>query len=176
MSLNRRSNLDSVLKSRHITLPTEVHLLKAVYGLFSSHGWMWELDFKEGLALKNWCFWTVVLEKTLETPLDSKEIKPVNLKGNQPWIFIGAEAEAPILWSLDAKSQLVGKDPDAGKDWRRERKGATEDEVVGWHHQLSGHEFEQAPGDGEAQGSLSRCSSCGCRVRDSLVTEQQQSV
>ena len=105
--------------------------------------WMWKLDYKESWVLKNWCFWTVVLEKTLETPLESKEIKPVNPKGNQPWIFIGktdAEAEAPILWAPDEKSQLIRKDPDAGKDWGQEEKGVTEDEMVGWQHWLNGHE------------------------------------
>ena len=107
---------------------------------------MWELDHKEGGWPKNWCLWTVVLEKTLESLLDSKEIKPVNPKGNQLWIFTGrtdAEVEAPILWAPDAKSQLIGEDPDAGKDWRQEEKGMTEDEMVGWHHWLNGHEFEQ---------------------------------
>ena len=113
---------------------------------------MWELDYKEGWMPKNCCFWTVVLEKTLESPLDSKEIKPVNPKGNQSEIFIGktdAEAEAPILWPPDEKSQLIRKDPDAGKDWRQEEKGMTEGETVGWYHQLNGHEFEQTPGDDE---------------------------
>ena len=107
---------------------------------------MWELDHKEGYALKNKRFWTVVLEKTLESPLDCKEIKPVNPKGNQPWIFIGrtdVEAETPILWPPDSKNWLIGKDPDAGKDWGQEEKGMTEDEMVGWHHWLDGHEFEQ---------------------------------
>ena len=113
---------------------------------------IWELDHKEGWGLKNWCFWTVALEKTLESPLDCKEIQPVHPKRNQSWIFIGrtdAGAETPILWSPDAKSWPIRKDPDAGKDWRQEEKGMTEDEMVGWHHQLDGHEFEQAPGDGE---------------------------
>ena len=108
--------------------------------------WMWELDYKESWVLKNWCFWTVVLEKTLESPLDSKEIKPVHPKGNQYWIIIGktdAEAKTPILWPPDAKSQLIRKDPDAGKDWRQEKKGTTEDEMVGWHHWFSGHEFDK---------------------------------
>ena len=106
-------------------------------------------------ALKNGCFWTVVLEKTLESPLDSKEIQPFNPKGNQSWIFIGrTEAEALILWPPDAKSWFIGKDSDAGTDRRQEKKGMTEDEMVGWHHRLDGHEFEQAPGDGEGQGSL----------------------
>ena len=112
---------------------------------------------------------TVVLEKTLESPLDSKEVKPVNPKGNQSWIFIGGtdtEAEAPILWPPDAKSQLTGKDPDAGKDWGQEEKGVTEDKVVGWHHWLNGHEFEQALGDDEGQGSLACCSLWGCKELD----------
>ena len=142
------------------------------YGLSSSYVWMWELDHKEGWALKNWCFWTVVLEKTLESPLDSKEIKPVNSKGNQSWIFIGrtdAEAEAPILWPPDAKSRLTRKDPDAGKDWRQEEKGMTE-EMVGWHHRLDGHEYEQAPGVDDGQGSLACCSPWGCKESD--TTEQ----
>ena len=127
----------------------------------SSHVWMCELDHKEGWVPKNWCFWTVVLEKTLESSLDYKEIKPVNPKGNQSWIFIGkpnAEAETLILWPPDAKSQLIRKDPEAGKDWRQEEKGMTEDEMVGWHHRLDGHEFAQALGDGEGQGSLACCS------------------
>ena len=113
------------------------------YGFSSSHTWMWELDHKESRVLKNWCFWTVVLEKTLECPLDCKEIKPVNPKGNQSWIFIGrsnAEVETPILWSCDAKSRLIGKDPDGGKDWRQEEKGTTEDEMVRWYHWLNGCE------------------------------------
>ena len=113
--------------------------------LSTVHVWMWELDHKESWVLKNWCFWTVVLEKTLESPLDCKEIKPFNSKGNQSWIFIGrtdAEAEIPILWPPDAKNWLTGKDPDAGKDRRWEEKGTTEDDMVGWHHQLNGQEFE----------------------------------
>ena len=112
------------------------------YGFSSSHVWMWELDCKEGSELKNWCFWTVVLEKTLKSALDCKEIHPVHPKGNQAWIFIGrtdAEAETPILWPPDAKNWLIGKDPDAGKDWSQEEKGMTEDEMVGWHHQLDGY-------------------------------------
>ena len=110
---------------------------------------MWELGHKEGWVPENWCLWTVVLEKTLESGLDCKEIKPVNPKGNQSWIFIGrtdAEVEAPVLWPPDVRSQLIGKNPDAGKDWRQEEKGMTEGEMVGWHHQLNAHEFEQAPG------------------------------
>ena len=123
--------------------------------------------------MKNWCFWTVVLEKTLESPLDCKEIKPVNPKESQSWMFIGrtdAEAEVPIFWPPDAKSQLIGKDPNAGKDWRWEEKGMTENEMVGWHHWLNGHEFEQAPWDGDGQGSLVCSSPWGCKELD--MTEQ----
>ena len=119
------------------------------YG-FSSYGWMWELDHQESWVPKNWCFWTVVLEMTLESPLDCKEIQPVHPKGNQSWIGkTDVEAETLVFWPPDAKSWLLGKDPDAGKDWRQEDKGMTEDEMVGWHHQLNGHEFVQAPGNGE---------------------------
>ena len=120
---------------------------------------MWELDYKESWALKKWCFLIVVLEKTLESPLLCK-IKPINPKGNQPWMFIGridVEAEAPILWPPDAKNWLTGKDPDAGKDGRQEEKRRTEEEKFGWHHRLNGHEFEQALGDGQGQGSLTYC-------------------
>ena len=130
---------------------------------------MWELDQEEGWMLKKLWFWTVVLEKTLESLLDSKEIKLVNAKGNQSWIFIGrtdAEAEAPVLWPPDAKSQLIGKDPDAGKDWRWKEKGMTEDEMVGWHHQLNEYGFEQTQGGGEGQGSLVCCSWWGHRELD----------
>ena len=139
------------------------------YGFSSFHVWMWELDYKESWALKNWCFWTVVWDKTLESPLDCKEIKPVNPKGNQSWILIGrtdAKAEAPILWPPDLKSWLIWKDPDAGKDWGQEEKGTTEDEMVGQHHQLNGHEFEQTPGDSEGQGSVACYSSWGCKEMD----------
>ena len=152
------TNLDSILKSRDITLPAKVHLK---CGFSSGHVWIWELVYKESWALKNWCFWTVVLEKILESPLDCKEIKPVNLKGNQSWIFIvrtDTEAEPPILWLPDGKSWLTGKDHDAGKDWRQEEKRITEDDMVGWHHQLKGHEFKQALRDGEWQGTLAFCS------------------
>ena len=144
------------------------------YGFPSNHVWMWELDHREGWKLKNWCFWTVVLEKTLESPLDCKEIQPVHPKGDQPWIFIGrADAEVLMLRSPDVKSWLTGKDSDAGKYWSQEEKRATEDEMVGWHHQLNGHEFEQSPGDTEGQGSLACCCSWGCRVWHDWVTEQQ---
>ena len=125
-----------------------------------------ELDHKEGWVAKNWCFWTVVLEKTLENPLDSK-IKPVNPKGNQPWIFIGRmDPEAPILWPPDEKSWLIRKDPDARKGWRQEEKGAAEDEMVGWHHWLNGHESEQTLGDSEGRGSLVPCCPWGCKGSD----------
>ena len=136
---------------------------------------MWELDHKEGWALTNWCFLTVVLEKTLESPLDSKENKPVNPKGNQPWIFIGrTDAAAPILWLPVVKSWLIRKDPDVGNDWRQKEKGMTEDEMVGWHHWLNGHEFEQASGDGEGQGNLVCCSPWSLkRVGRDWMTEKQ---
>ena len=130
---------------------------------------MWELDYKESWAPKNWCFWTAVMEKTLESFLDCKKIQTVYPKGNQSWVFIGrtnAEAENPILWLPDAKNWLIGKDPAAGKDWRREEKGTTEDKMAGWHHQLVGHEFEQAPGIGDGQGSLACFSPWGYRESD----------
>ena len=131
--------------------------------------WMWELDHKENWAPKNWCIQTVVLEKTLESTLDCKEIKPVNPKGNQSWIFIGgtdAEVEAPIIWPPDSKIWLPGKDPDAEKDWRQEEKGITEDEMVGWHHQLDGNKFEQTSADSGRQGSLVCCSPWNCKKLD----------
>ena len=127
------------------------------YGFSSSHVRIWQLDYKERWAPKNWCFWTVVLEKTLESSLDCKEIQLVHPKGDQSWIFIGrtdTEAESPILWPPDAKNWLIGKDPDAFKDWRQEEKGMTDDEMIGWHHQLNGHKFMYAPGIGDGQGSL----------------------
>ena len=133
---------------------------------------MRELDHKENWAPKNWCFWTVVLEKTLESPLDCKEIQPVNSKGNQSWIFIGrtdSEAETPILWPPDGKSWLIWKDSDAGKDWRWEKKGMA-DEIVGWHHWLNAHECEQTLGVGDRQGSLACCSPWGHKKLD--TTEQ----
>ena len=139
------------------------------YGFSSSHVWMWELDYKERWALKNWCFCTMVLENTLESPWDCKEINPVNPKGNQSWILIektDAEAETPILWPSDVKSWLTGKDPDAGKDWEQEEKGMTEDEMVGWHHRLNGHEFGRTPGVGDGQGRLACCDSWGHKESD----------
>ena len=138
------ANLDSIWKSRDITLPTNVHLSSQGYGFSSGHVWMWELVCEESWAPKNWCFWTVALEKTLESPMDCKEIQPVHPKGDPSWVFIGrtdAEAETPILWPPDEKNWLIGKDPDAGRDWGQE-KWMTEDEMAGWHHQLDGHEFE----------------------------------
>ena len=137
------TKLDSILKSRDTTLPTKVHLVKAIVFPVVMYGC--ELDYKESWAPKNWCFWTVVFEKTLESPLDCKEIQPVHPKGNQSWVFIGrtdVEAEIPILWPPDVKSILIWKDPDAGRDWGQEEKGTTEDEMVGWHHRFDGHEFE----------------------------------
>ena len=140
------------------------------YGFSSSHVLMWGLDYKESWAPKNWCFWTVVLENTLESPLECKEIQPVHPKGNQYWIFIGrTDAEAPVFWPPDVKNWLIGKDPDAGNDWGQE-KGMTEDEMVGWHHSHGGHEFEQAPGVGDGQESLVCCSQWGCKESD--MTEQ----
>ena len=133
---------------------------------------MWELDNKEGWAWKNWCSQTVVLEKTLESPLDSKEIQPVNPKGNQSWIFTGrtdAEVEVPILWAPNVKRLLTGKDPDAGKGWGQEEKGMTEDEMVGWHHWLNGHEFDQTPGNSEGQGSLACCSPWGWQLNNNYL-------
>ena len=162
------TNLDSILKSRDIILPTNVCLAKAmvfpvvVYGCES-------LDYKGSWALKNWCFWTVVLEKTLESPLDCKEIQPVRPEGNQSWMFIGrtdVEAETPTLWPPDAKNWLIWKDPDAGKDWRQEEKGTTEDEMAGWHHRLDGHEFEWTLGVGDGQGDLACCDSLGRKELD----------
>ena len=145
------------------------------YGFSSSHVWMWELDYKESWVLKNWCFWTGVLEKTLESPLDGKEIQPVHSKGNESWIFIErTNAEALILRPPDVKNWLIWKDPDAGKDWRQEEKGMAENEMVGWHHWVNGHEFEQAPGVADGQGSLACCSPWGHRVRHDSATERQQ--
>ena len=193
------TNLDSILKSWDIALPTKV-LMVNVMVFSSSHGWMWEFDHKGSWALKNWRFWKVVLEKTLERPLGSNEIQPVHPEGNQSWVFTGrtdAEAKTPILCPPDVKNWLIGKGPDAGKDWRREEKGMTEDEMVGWYHWLDGHEFEQALGVGDGQGSLVCYSPWGCkeldkteqlnwtrkginpsmdsqRVRHDLATEQQQ--
>ena len=138
------------------------------YGFSSSHIWMWELDYKESWVPKNWCFWTVVLKKTVESPLDCKEIQPVHPKGSQSWLFTGrmdAEAEIPILWLPD-ENWSIGKDPNAGKDWRWEEKGMTEDKMVGWHHQLNGREFEQAPVVSDGRGRLACCIPQGCKELD----------
>ena len=149
------TNLDSIFKSRDITLPTKVHLVKAivfqcvnVWFSIHSHVWMWKLDCEESWVPKNWCFWTVVLEKTLEGPLDCKEIQTVHSEGDQSWVFIGrtdAKAEAPVLWPPHEKSWLTGKDSDAGRHWGQEEKGTTEDEMAGFHHGLNGRESEWTP-------------------------------
>ena len=156
------TKLNSILKSRDITLPTKVHLVKGMAFPVVTYG-------RESWTIKkNWCFWTLVLEKTLESPLDCKEIKPVNPKGNQSWIFIGrtdVEAEGPRFWPPDVKNWPIGKDPDAGEDWRREEKGMTENEMVGWHYRLDGLEFEQALGVGDGQGSLMCCGSWVAKSR-----------
>ena len=155
-----------IKKQRHYF--TNQGLSNQIYGFSNGHVWMWELDYKKSWVSNNWCFWTVMLEKTLKSLLDCKEIQPVHPKGNRSWILIGrtdAEAETPILWTPDVKNWLIGKDPDAGKDWRQEEKGKTEDEVVGWLHWLDGHEFEQASGVG-GQGSLACCSPWGFKVLD----------
>ena len=144
------------------------------YGFSSSHVWMWELDCEEDWVQKNWCFWTAVLEKTLASPLDCKEIQPVHSEGDQPWDFFernDAEAEAPVLWPPHVKSWLTGKDSDAGRDWGQE-KGTTEDEMAGWHHGLNGRESEWTPGVGDEQGGLACCDSWGSqRVGHDWVTE-----
>ena len=147
------------------------------YGFSSSHVWIWESDHKEGWAPKNWCFWTVVLEKTLEGPLDCKEIQPVHSEGDQPWDFFGrndAKAETPILWPPDAKNWLIGKDSDAGRDWEQEEKGTTEDEMAGWHHQLDGHEFVQTLGDSRGQRSVACYSPWDCKESDMTWQFKQQ--
>ena len=139
------------------------------YGFPSSHAWMWELDSKESWVLKNWCFWTVLLEKTLESPLDYKDIQPVHSKGDQSWVFIvktDVEAQTPILWPPDAKGWLIWKDPDARNDLRWEKKGKTEDEMVGLQHQLNGYEFESTLAIGHGQGALASCSPWGHQKSD----------
>ena len=152
--------LDSILKSRDRYYLANKGPSCQGYGFSISHVWMWKLDYKETWALKYLCFWTVVLEKTLESPLDCKEIQPVHPKGDQSWVFIGrtdVEAEIPILWLSDVKNWLIWKDSDAGIDWRQEEKGMTEDEMVGWFHQLNGDEFEQILGVGDGLGGLECC-------------------
>ena len=156
------TNLDSILKSRDITLPTKVHLVKAMVFpivMYGCESW----TIKKGWMPKKWCFWAVLLEKTLESPLDYKEMKPVNPKGNQSWIFTErTDAEAPILWPPDVKSQLIRKNPDAGEDWGRRRRGRQRTRWL-WHHRLKGQEFEQNLGDGEGQGSLACSSPWNCK-------------
>ena len=166
------TNLDSIFKKQRHYFANKGPSSQG-YGFSSSRIWMWELDYKESWAPKSWCFWTVVLENTLESLLDFKEIKPVHPKRNQPWILIGrieAEDEAPILWPPDAKNWLIWKDSDAGKDWRQEEKGMTENKMIGWYHQPDGHEFEQAPGVGDGQESLVCCNPLGRKELD--TTEQ----
>ena len=156
MVFHRALNLDSILKKQRHYFANKGPPSQG-YGFSCGHVWMWELDYKESWVLKNWCFWTVVLEKTLESPLDFKEIQPVHPKGNQSWVFIGRtdiEAETPILWPPDVKNWLIGKDSDAGKDWRQEEKGTTDDEMVGWHHWLNGHEFGWTPGNPQYSVSM----------------------
>ena len=156
-----------IKKLRHYL--TYKDLCHQSYDFSSSCVWMWKLDCEESWVLKNWCFWTVVLEKTLESPLDCKEIQPVNPKGNQSWIFIGrtdAEAETPILWPPHAKSCLIWKDSDAGREWGQEEKGTIEDEMAGWHPWLDGSESEWTPGVGDGQGGLACCDSWGRKESD----------
>ena len=168
-------------RSQHISFPSSF-ILQTLIGHEKGHICIqcfiqyWQCS-KAGIKspVKNWCFQIVVLEKTLESPLACKEIKPVNPKGNKPWLFIRrtvAEAKAPIFWPPDSKSQLIGKDPDAGKDWRQEKKGVTDDGIVGWHHWFNGHEFEQTLGDSGGQKNLECCSLWGRTVRHNLATEQ----
>ena len=148
-----------------------VKLLISILKLWfsSGHIWMWELDCEQRWAPKNWCFWTAVLEETLESPLDCKDIQPVYSEGDQPWDFFGrndAKAETPVLWPSHTKSWLIGKDSDAGRDWGQEEKGTTEDEMAGRHHRLNGREFEWTPGDGDGQGGLACCDSWGRKESD----------
>ena len=167
LGIKAMTNLNCIKKQRHHFVDKCPY--SQSYGFSNCHIWMWELSHIEGWVLKKWCLQTLMLEKTVESPLDWKEIKPVNPKGNQHWIFIGrtdAEAEAPILWPPTGKSWLIGKDPDAGKDWGNAEKGATEDEMVGWHHWLNKHEFEHTPVDRQGQRSLACCSSWGRKEPD----------
>ena len=162
------TNLDSIFKNRDIYFANKDPSSQG-YGFSCGHVWTWELDCEEGWAPKNWCFWTVVLEKTLESPLDCKEIQPVHPKGDPSWVFIGrtdVEAETPIFWLPDVKSWLIWKDPDVGKDWGQEEKGRTEDEMAGRHHWLNGHDFEWAPGVCDRQGGLACCSPWGRKELD----------
>ena len=162
------TNLDSILKSRDITLPTKVHLVKAMVFPVVTYGYeSWTV--KKAERRRTVVFWTVVLEKTLASPLDCKKVQPVHPKGDQSWVFIGrkdAKAETPVLWPPHAKSWLIGKDPDARRNWGQEEKGMTEDEMAGWHHQLNGHEFEWTSGVGDGQGGLAYCDSWGRKELD----------
>ena len=161
------TNLGSILINRDITLPRKVHLVKAMVFQWSCMD-VW-VGLWRRLSTENWCFWTVVLEKTLESPLDCKEIQLVHSEGDQPWDFFGrndAKAEAPVLWPPHAKSWLIGKDSDAGRDWGQEKKGTTEDEMAGWHHRLNGHGFGWTPGVGEGQGGPACCDSWGRKESD----------
>ena len=173
------TNLDSILKSRDITLPTKVRLVKAMVFPVVMYGCeSWTIKKKkerkkESWALKNWCFWTVMLEKTLESPLDCKKVQPVHPKEDQSWVYFGrtdVEAETPIVWPPHSKNWLIWKDPNAGEDWRQEEKGMTEDEMVGWHHQFNGHGFGWTPGVGDGQGGLECCVWWGCKELN--TTEQ----
>ena len=158
------TNLDSIFKSRDINYFANKGPSSQGYGFSSGYVWMWKFYCEESWALKNWCFWTVVLEKTLESPLDCKEIQPVYSKGDQSWVFFGrtdAKAETPVLWPPHAKSWLIGKDPDARRDWGQEEKGMTKHEMAGWHHWLDGRESEWTPGVGDGQGGLACCDSWG---------------
>ena len=161
------TNLDSVEKQRHYS--ANKGLYSQGYGLPTGHVWLWELDCKEGRAPKNWCLQIAVLEKTPESPLNSKEINLVNLKGIQPWILVGrtdAEVETPAFWSSNVNSWLIVKVPDAGKDWGQTEKRASEDEMVGWYHQCNGHEFGQTSGNGKGLGGLACCSPLCCKESD----------
>ena len=169
------TNLDSIFKSRD-----QRHYFankgpsSQGYVFSNGHIWLWELDCEEGWVPKNWCFWTVLLEKTLESPLDCREIQPVHSEGDPSWVFIGrtdAKAETPVLWPPHGKSWLIGKDPDAGRDLEQEEKGMTEDEMAGWHQWLDAHEFGWTPGVGDGQGGLVCCNSWGRRVGHNWVTE-----
>ena len=177
MKLNDAYSLESYEQPRQHSKKQRHYFAKGPssqgYGFSCGHVWMWELDYKESWVLKYWCFWSVVLEKTLESPSDCKEIQPVHPKGDQSWVFIGrsdVEAEMTILWPPDVKSWLIWKDPDAGKDWGQEEKGMTEDKMVGWHHQLNGHGFGWTLGVGDGQGGLVCCGSWG---RKELDTSEQ---
>ena len=168
------TNLDSILKRRDVTLPAKVHIFKAMVFpvvMYGCESWTIEKSW----AQKNWCFWTVVLEKTLESPLDCKEIQPVHSEGGQSWVFVGrtdVEAETPVLWPPEAKSWLIWKDPDVGKDWGQEEKGKIEDEMVGWHHQLNGHGFGWIPGVGQVMDREAwRAAVHGVRKSQTLLSD-----